>query len=132
MIPRTPRSTRTDPLFPYTPLFRSFARRSGRRPAAAAGPCRARHPDHRPHAIPGDAEPDDRRDAGEVLRPGRHPAATHDRGPRLDAGLPALRHAADPRSEEHTSELQSLMRISYAVFCLNKKTTKHLTQPTKN
>src|SRR3546814_6770738 len=36
------------------------------------------------------------------------------------------RCAADPRSEEHTSELQSLMRISYAVFCLKKKKTKQL------
>src|SRR3546814_10173010 len=35
----------------------------------------------------------------------------------------ALHHTAVPRSEEHTSELQSLMRISYAVFCLKKKTT---------
>src|SRR3546814_8072126 len=37
-----------------------------------------------------------------------------------------------PRSEEHTSELQSLMRISYAVFCLKKKTTSHHNRPTRN
>src|SRR3546814_1606221 len=36
---------------------------------------------------------------------------------------------AHPRSEEHTSELQSLMRISYAVFCLNKKKTHHILNP---
>src|SRR3546814_9983856 len=40
--------------------------------------------------------------------------------------------AAAPRSEEHTSELQSLMRISYAVFCLKKKTTKHNKNATQN
>src|SRR3546814_4233754 len=43
----------------------------------------------------------------------------------VDAMLPSeLAHDPDTRSEEHTSELQSLMRISYAVFCLKKKTTK--------
>src|SRR3546814_6289030 len=41
------------------------------------------------------------------------------------------RAAAGPRSEEHTSELQSLMRISYAVFCLQKKQTQHQERPTK-
>src|SRR3546814_8585092 len=54
-------------------------------------------------------------------------------------GVQRLRHAfavagqvlADPRSEEHTSELQSLMRISYAVFCLKKKKTHHII-PTKS
>src|SRR3546814_3695900 len=47
--------------------------------------------------------------------------------PRLDqpAGAGELRFAEALRSEEHTSELQSLMRISYAVFCLKKKNTKH-------
>src|SRR3546814_5529937 len=41
-------------------------------------------------------------------------------------------HAAAPRSEEHTSELQSLMRISYAVFCLKKKKTERSTTTTKD
>src|SRR3546814_3383139 len=44
------------------------------------------------------------------------------------SGLPR-RIAVDVRSEEHTSELQSLMRISYAVFCLKKKKTQHLRIP---
>src|SRR3546814_2038685 len=44
------------------------------------------------------------------------------------AGRAARRGGADPRSEEHTSELQSLMRISYAVFCLKKKNKKHKKQ----
>src|SRR3546814_4420902 len=63
-------------------------------------------------------------------RADRRPAADHHRGGRGDArqpraGLlsPAARRSVR-RSEEHTSELQSLMRISYAVFCLKKKTNK--------
>src|SRR3546814_5764220 len=44
------------------------------------------------------------------------------------AGLVRENHAGMQRSEEHTSELQSLMRISYAVFCLKKKKTKHMTK----
>src|SRR3546814_2894347 len=48
-------------------------------------------------------------------------------GPRLVEGYRQLRTAIAKRSEEHTSELQSLMRISYAVFCLKKKTTNNIT-----
>src|SRR3546814_10024134 len=100
MIRRTPRATRTDTLFPYTTLFRS---RDGR---------------HR------------RCRRGLSVRLSGHGAAAA-RG--LFRGDPqGLRKPADqlfsralvragPRSEEHTSELQSLMRISYAVFCLKKK-----------
>src|SRR3546814_6220741 len=107
MIRRPPRSTRTDTLFPYTTLFRSHdarcgagkiaARDRGAR-GAAAGRQRARA--RRPARRRGDQ---DRPDGCGARR--RFP-----RGPLL------------PRSEEHTSELQSLMRISYAVFCLKKKT----------
>src|SRR3546814_2320483 len=43
----------------------------------------------------------------------------------FDSGMTVI-HAEEVRSEEHTSELQSLMRISYAVFCLKKKTTTHI------
>src|SRR3546814_7567097 len=99
MIRRPPRSTRTDTLFPYTTLFRS-ARRS--------------------------AADDDER------RRGAGAAAAGDGVPRDgsgQAGKPADDSGAAPgRSEEHTSELQSLMRISYAVFCLKKK-KKHTTKP---
>src|SRR3546814_2336285 len=93
MIRRPPRSTRTDTLFPYTTLFRSRLR-AARRPAA--GPAR------RPGCVSLRASP-----------------ATHARG----LGRPAVADGAltGRRSEEHTSELQSLMRISYAVFCLKKK-----------
>src|SRR3546814_7033883 len=100
MIRRPPRSTRTDTLFPYTTLFRSPARRPRRR---------------RPR--PGAQRP--ARGGGRIRteRPAR--GALHLRpGPPHD---PRTQGRARARSEEHTSELQSLMRISYAVFCLKKK-----------
>src|SRR3546814_1729096 len=94
MIRRPPRSTRTDTLFPYTTLFRSDG--------AAVG---------RPYA-------------GE--QPGKRGFAGRARSDHSDG--PARIHfeidVGEDRSEEHTSELQSLMRISYAVFCLKKKTKK--------
>src|SRR3546814_4548318 len=94
MIRRPPRSTRTDTLFPYTTLFRSDLVADLRQRLLA-------------HRI--DAEPD----VVGVLR--QRNGAIARQGPgRLEIQL----HA---RSEEHTSELQSLMRISYAVFCLKKK-----------
>src|SRR3546814_2293364 len=93
MIRRPPRSTRTDTLFPYTTLFRS---------AVGAGRARARS-------------------AGDRRR-GRLPRRIAGGGTGLPAG-PADRLGDHRRSEEHTSELQSLMRISYAVFCLKQKIT---------
>src|SRR3546814_4967732 len=124
MIRRPPRSTRTDTLFPYTTLFRS---RHHRPPVADHPPrreSRARRPLRRRQIDAG--EP-----AAALLRP-RERAHLHRRpGHRAgDAAQPARadghghsghRAAAPLRSEEHTSELQSLMRISYAVFCLKKK-----------
>src|SRR3546814_1089997 len=91
MLRRPPRSTRTDTLFPYTTLFRS--REDDRRAIGFGGA-----EDVEPRA----------RDALE------HPVA----GVWIVAPLHGF---FDERSEEHTSELQSLMRISYAVFCLKKK-----------
>src|SRR3546814_2015029 len=106
MIRRPPRSTRTDTLFPYTTLCRSRA-------VAAVVHRRA-------HATRA------------VLLPVRTDrdgvGATGWRLPRVrNADHAGHCHLADAgearlRSEEHTSELQSLMRISYAVFCLKKKT----------
>src|SRR3546814_1350205 len=61
-------------------------------------------------------------DADQHLAFGRAPDHTVRRG-RLDRDARQLRGGVDQRSEEHTSELQSLMRISYAVFCLTKKTS---------
>src|SRR3546814_4264472 len=89
---RPPRSTRTDTLFPYTTLFRSA-------PPAAAAPPRRLPDAHRGARAPRrSARADDRRD-----------------------GAPDEERLRPHRSEEHTSELQSLMRNSYAVFCLKKK-----------
>src|SRR3546814_7234937 len=104
MIRPPPRSTRTDTLFPYTTLFRS--RLQARALHRVIGDRRRRHGDCR-----------DRRDLQLLRRQGedRHRPASR---PRAE---PGARRAADRRSEEHTSELQSLMRISYAVFCLKKK-----------
>src|SRR3546814_5768125 len=93
MIRRPPRSTRTDTLFPYTTLVRSRDRTALRPP----------RPSHRESRSP--ARRGYRREP--TARRGRYWRAPPQRG-------------AD-RSEEHTSELQSLMRISYAVFCLKKK-----------
>src|SRR3546814_3155113 len=100
MIRRPPRSTRTDTLFPYTTLFRS-GRDTG---APGAGPGNGAVPD--PSGIPG---------------------ALACRSPETrEASETQASAEARLRSEEHTSELQSLMRISYAVFCLKKKKNKNI------
>src|SRR3546814_3923195 len=94
MIRRPPRSTRTDTLFPYTTLFRSSSSY-------------------------------DRTSAPPSVRSGQSARAPS--GSKRSF-LPWTRRGSRParstRSEEHTSELQSLMRISYAVFCLKKKNTQ--------
>src|SRR3546814_12562045 len=102
MIRRPPRSTRTDTLFPYTTLFRSGARLVGDAVEVAR---RAREMVEHRRSIDEVAR---RQDQRRVARPEQD-------APRCVVGLPR------GRSEEHTSELQSLMRISYAVFCLKKK-----------
>src|SRR3546814_2112884 len=131
MIRRPPRSTRTDTLFPYTTLFRSDDHRRGLEVHADAAVLVER--------IGEDA----RRDRGDHAVAERSGHADADQGPHVGAAVADRLHAAfeerpagpehhgdrehelDPgprldrqRSEEHTSELQSLMRISYAVFCL--------------
>src|SRR3546814_1508098 len=100
---RPPRSTRTDTLFPYTTLFRSVDHADADAVQAAA------------ECVVLVAELAARVQAGEDQFHAR------DLLLRVDVD----RHAAAVRSEEHTSELQSLMRISYAVFCLKK--TKSIT-----
>src|SRR3546814_2518063 len=110
MIRRPPRSTRTDTLFPYTTLFRSCRdrsrqetkRRRARLPHATKSLDRRLSPRYRP-------------------RSSRKPPAAVDRTVRDYCARSSGSHASRRRSEEHTSELQSLMRISYAVFCLKKK-----------
>src|SRR3546814_9803011 len=109
---RPPRSTRTDTLFPYTTLFRSAGPRARREreggpESAAASPGSRRRP--------APAEPG-RRTVG--MRVGSSARGYHALS--LACRVSQLR-ARLCRSEEHTSELQSLMRISYAVFCLKKK-----------
>src|SRR3546814_4589391 len=111
MIRRPPRSTRTDTLFPYTTLFRSL--RGGGRPrrhrqALVRRALRAARP----------------RAEGNLAGPGAPPLQRPPEAALQRAGAPRGR----PRSEEHASELQSLMRISYAGFCLTKKTTDDSTQ----
>src|SRR3546814_9214850 len=117
MIRRPPRSTRTDTLFPYTTPFRSVGDRD--RPAVAE-PADIR-------VDPGIAvEFLRRRTIGRVSESvGRRRGITVEIDPRMRIIATQV-----DRSEEHTSELQSLMRISYAVFCLKKKTQRYnITHP---
>src|SRR3546814_10789513 len=107
---RPPSSTRTDTLFPYTTRVRSHAGNRTCRPCrsgAAGCGCRTTP------ALRGDAGCRAAYSRPVDLRP---QGAAH--AEQLDE---TLRLGDAPRSEEHTSELQSLMRISYAVFCLKKK-----------
>src|SRR3546814_9155243 len=102
MLRRPPRSTRTDTLFPYTTLFRSHLRPARRR-RWGGRQCRLSH--HPPATCRAPSSP--RRSSCSARCSG---------GTRRICRIPT-----PTRSEEHTSELQSLMRISYAVFCLKKK-----------
>src|SRR3546814_2355489 len=120
---RPPRSTRTDTLFPYTTLFRSRAGHDDAlHDAVLRGRHRRRDPGHAAAAAAGHAVALGRRGAVAAgLRAERVVAvAARLRLHRLRRAHPCARRT---RSEEHTSELQSLMRISYAVFCLKKKIT---------
>src|SRR3546814_9928692 len=108
MILRPPRSTRTDTLFPYTTLFRTNA------------PMVQINDDNYE-----DLDYDKMTAILDALAQGQAPKP----GPQIDrqtscpeGGPTTLKDmVSENRSEEHTSELQSLMRISYAVFCLKKK-----------
>src|SRR3546814_5386255 len=102
MIRRPPRSTRTDTLFPYTTLFRSFRLKTSRGryiPVLLRG--------FHVYAASGNLE--------QII------ATAIDLSVVKEAEAKAKQLQDELRSEEHTSELQSLMRISYAVFCLKKK-----------
>src|SRR3546814_1919429 len=115
MIRRPPRSTRTDSLFPYTTLCRS----------SVVGDLD--HDRLHQHLLAAGVELADDVDQGALgFRVGVDDqrvlaGRAHDRGALAGRGGDDL-GLAGVRSEEHTSELQSLMRISYAVFCLKKKT----------
>src|SRR3546814_4420726 len=97
MIRRPPISTRTDTLFPYTTLFRS----------AIAGPTQQLTRRTRTHGRPQQIQ--------------EHHASQGRAGQKALGDVFQIEPRDHRRSEEHTSELQSLMRISYAVFCLQKK-----------
>src|SRR3546814_3450106 len=134
MIRRPPRSTRTDTLFPYTTLFRSSALRFVQKSVFAAERVLLGNTRDRERLTWEAGEQDvvirnligvDRRDiamwrmiVAEVGRIGLLRELVPLRGEH--AVSPDRVEAFANRSEEHTSELQSLMRISYAVFCLKK------------
>src|SRR3546814_10586455 len=105
MIRRPPRSTRTDTLFPYTTLFRSSPY-SGTSARLIKSPPKPLNSVSRKY-----------RNSGTLFTrvQGQHgPVA-------MTSSCLAVNSPLHLRSEEHTSELQSLMRISYAVFCLKKQ-----------
>src|SRR3546814_9705930 len=104
MTRRPPRSTRTDTLFPSTTLFRSDGSPSGPLSQNVLLRC----------------------GSGTSLL-GQLGHQLRGRDVRAYSGFRAGRHQYLGRSEEHTSELQSLMRISYAVFCLKKKRKQYYT-----
>src|SRR3546814_6341367 len=99
MIRRPPRSTRTDTLFPYTTLFRSPELTCDE--TFTGGGDVLGVADYNANAVP---------DSKWVV---------------VEPCEDIVSSPPSQRSEEHTSELQSLMRISYAVFCLKKKNTKN-------
>src|SRR3546814_5045158 len=118
MLRRPPRSTRTDTLFPYTTLFRSEA--------VADAYLRARFPDYPAPGVVSGPVTSDRSQAVTMWMLTGEGSARY-RGTILLRSDNGAWGVVAARSEEHTSELQSLMRISYAVFCLKKKnnTTIH-------
>src|SRR3546814_9575161 len=112
MIRDPPRCTRTEPLFPYTTLFRSGLYAMARQHDDRGGPGGRRACRTRQRAVAAR----DEEGTARIARQGGELA----RRPRTRFRRRRCRHLAH-RSEEHTSELQSLMRNSYAVFCLKQK-----------
>src|SRR3546814_1575464 len=110
MIRRPPRSTRTDTLFPYTTLFRSI----GNADAHAKNLSLLCDQGGRRWLAP----------LYDLVPTIYLPESLVERTPAMRIGQAARIDRIGVRSEEHTSELQSLMRISYAVFCLKKKKNK--------
>src|SRR3546814_5422819 len=139
MIRRPPRSTRTDTLFPYTTLFRSTWRRQScfrdfdERLLVLRDCIGCHDQERRPHRP--SLEP---RRSRKQFHSERISRSRSFQSPAWGGGLTtswrplaarcgvarSIARAASARSEEHTSELQSLMRSSYDVFCLKKKKTK--------
>src|SRR3546814_6617920 len=123
MIRRPPRSTRTDTLFPYTTLFRSQLYSYNRRLTALGGQMLRLAERHKvprksflDHYVGRELEENWLDEVGKIDK--KWAAFAENEATPVDR----IRVEISERSEEHTSELQSLMRISYAVFCLKKNT----------
>src|SRR3546814_7259570 len=127
MIRRPPRSTRTDTLFPYTTLFRSLTASFRPLPALNLGwvdalivigsPVRGLRP---VDALRFETE--------KVPKPTRRTSSPFLSAPEIESNTASTALLASPlprpdQTEEHTSELKSLLRLTYAVFCLTKKKT---------
>src|SRR3546814_9665695 len=122
MIRRPPRSTRTDTLFPYTTLFRSDQLPQHRGVAVDRADRLATDVGERGQAVIGAEDVARAIDQIEVIGHVPPGSIAGGRAAKLVCAAGG-RHRRGLRSEEHTSELQSLMRISYAVFCLKKQKT---------
>src|SRR3546814_1122395 len=116
---RPPRSTRTDPLFPYTTLFRSVPETLRRLIEWTADYYLAPIAAVLRMTLASMAALEGARTVIEYRATGNLPDRM------TEQRAQAMERIGERRSEEHTSELQSLMRISYAVFCLKKKKTNH-------
>src|SRR3546814_6791702 len=136
MVPQPPMSTRTDPLLPYTTLFRSTSLFNGvthMRTHVEVDPNVGMKSFDALEQLAKDYRWAIDLDLCVFLQEGwtglpdadANLVAGLDRGAPVIGGAPAYDADGPARSEEHTSELQSLMRTSYAVFCLNKKKRKH-------
>src|SRR3546814_10274089 len=126
MIRRPPRSTRTDTLFPYTTLFRSHPVRKIRgRGRLSPLQVRDRQDRRTRSAARLYGRAGTARRQARTLAPHAPPSPIRSASPDDDFTADGRDAAVGRRSEEHTSELQSLMRTSYAVFCLKKKTTQN-------
>src|SRR3546814_4001115 len=125
MIRRPPRSTRTDTLFPYTTLFRSDIVEPADQPAQVASLIKALVRRVEAMIETGSLDPAAVIGGIAILEPvGQEEIDDLVLGRTINRRLCASGAERQERSEEHTSELQSLMRISYAVFCLKKKKIK--------
>src|SRR3546814_9681715 len=113
MMRLPPRATRTDTLVPYTTLFRSGQQEVDDAASAGRSAAVSREPVHDSAAHAG----------------GRAVLVPEVQLPEVQGGEAARQDQPQARSEEHTSELQSLMRISYDVFCLKTKTDHNLYIP---
>src|SRR3546814_8108746 len=134
MIRRPPRSTRTDTLFPYTALFRSTEGQPREKQRRSKDPRQCEIPwkidTTRPHVAKRLAWPSIELVHPLTALPLVSIAKQENTEPRpTRPGAPPHELNGRERSEEHTSELQSLMRNSYAVFCLKKKPTSQTTTP---